>query len=299
MDLGRLESFLAVARHRSFTQAARELHLTQAGVSRQVQKLERELGVALLERRRGAVVLTAAGARVRAYAEEVLDRHRRLIEDLRPEPATLAGELRIAASTTPGEFLVPDLVAQFTERYPAVQPRIFITDSAGVIEELSERRWDVGFMGMQIPGRGLRYDVIARDEVVLAVPAGHPYAGRGTVRLAELAEQPFLEREGGSGTLLSVRTVLAERGLSLPAYRVVMTLSTTQAIVSAVEHGYGLGWVSSLALESRDARRVALVRLAEIPLDRALYLVQDGRRPLPPVAAAFAEWVCGRSVDPE
>ena len=70
-----------------------------------------------------------------------------------------------------------------------------------------------------------------------------------------------------------------------------MILSMTQAIVSAVEHGYGLGWVSSLGLESRDARRVALLRLADVSLHRALYLVQDGRRPLPPVAAAFAEWV--------
>lgn len=291
MDLAQLETFLTVARYHSFTRAAQDLHLTQPGVSRQVQKLERELGVALFIRCRDAVMLTAAGERFRAYAEETLTRYRHLLRELQSPAATLAGDLRIAASTTPGEFVVPELVARFTAQYPDVRPQVLITDSAGVVEELRERRRDVGFVGARLPGPGLRYYGIAEDEVVLAVPATHPFAARGEVAPAELAGQPFLEREGGSGTLRSVRTLLAQRGLALPPYRVVMVLSTTQAIVSAVERGYGMGWVSSLALEHRDPKRVALVRLTGLPLRRVLHLVYEARRPLPPPARTFIEWV--------
>ena len=290
MDLAQLQGFMAVVRHRSFTLAAQALHLTQPGVSRQVQRLERELGVALLERRRGALELTAAGDRFQRFAEEMLEGYARLQHDLHTAEL-VAGELLIAASTTPGEFLVPGLVARFTALNPEVRPNIFIADSAEVVTELTERRWDVGFVGVRLPGRGLRYDMIAEDEIVLAVPASHPFAGRATVSLAELEGQPFIEREGGSGTMLSARAALGAQGLHLPAYRVTMVLGTTQAIVSAVQSGYGMGLVSSLALEDRRADRVALVRLAELRLRRPLYMVQEERRTLPHVAAAFARWV--------
>ncbi len=296
MDSAQLESFLAVAHHGSFTQAAQERHLTQPGVSRQVQRLEREVGVRLLERRlggrrRGVVELTAAGRRFREYAEEAPERRRRLLVELRQEGGALAGELRIAASSTPGEFLVPDLVARFTAEHRLVQPQVFTTDSLEVLAELRERRWDLGFVGVRPTGRDLQYDVVGEDEVVLVVPEGHSFAGRAEVELAELEGQPFLEREGGSGTLLSVRAALERRGLRLPRYRPVMVLNSTQAVLSAVQSGYGMGFVSSLVLTGRWNYKLSQVRLAGISLGRSLYLVRERRRLLPPVAVAFAGWV--------
>ena len=279
-----LESFLAVTRHGSFTLAARERNLTQPGVSRHVQKLERELGATLLERHSGSVVPTAAGRRLQTYAEEALQRHRRFLAELRQEIEALAGELRVAASSTPGEFLVPGWVTRFTALHPHVRPQVFIADSSEVIVELRERRWDIGSVGVRLPGRDLRYDVIAEDQVVLAVPPDHPFATRSEVQLAELEGQPFLEREGGSGTQLSVRSALARRGLPLPRYRVVMVLNTTQAIVSAVQNGYGIGLVSSLAMQARDS-------------SRPLFLVRHRRRLLSPLASAFADWIHGQRTD--
>jgi DNA-binding transcriptional LysR family regulator len=112
------------------------------------------------------------------------------------------------------------------------------------------------------------------------------------VALEALAGQPFLAREGGSGTAASVARLLAERGLRLPEHRTVMVLGSTQAIVSAVERGLGLGWVSSRALEDRNPRRVVSVRLIDVPLRRPLSLVRDPQRILPPAATAFMTWVC-------
>lgn len=291
MEWAQLQAVAAVGRHQSFSGAATELGLTQSGVSRQVQKLERELGVTLFVRRHAGVLLTAAGDRVYAYATDSLARRQQLLHELREQPEPLNGELTLAASTTPGEFLVPDLVAAFQAQFPAVRPVVWISDSAQVVEGVRQGQVEVGFVGARFPGRGLTYVAVAEDEVVLAVPAGHRLASCTEVPLAELAGEAFIEREGGSGTLLSVRRSLAAQGLRLPHHRVVMVLSTTQAIVSAVESGYGLGWVSALALAERSAARVTAVRLSGSPIRRQLLLVTSTQTTLSPPATQFTAWV--------
>ncbi|MGH7425643.1 MAG: LysR substrate-binding domain-containing protein [Candidatus Methylomirabilales bacterium] len=291
LDLRQLETFVAVARHLSLTTAARDVHLTQPGVSRQVQSLENELGVALFARRgREGIELTAAGERFLAYAKDVLGDHRQLMQDLREGPGGLAGELRIAASTTPGEFLVPWFVAGFAAQYPQVHPQVVIANSMGVVAELRGRRCDLAFTGARLPGKDLTFDPIAEDEVVLAVPQEHPFSTRGEIQLGELEGQPLLEREAGSGTRLTVQAALAERGLALPG-RVVMVLGNAQAIVLAVQSRHGVGFVSSLALQDRSPDRVVAIRLAGMALRRWLYMVTEKTRPLPRPASAFVAWV--------
>lgn len=294
-ELSDLEAFLRVAERGSFTAAARELGLTQPGLSRQMQKLERRLDIALFVRTSTGVRLTAAGDRYRTYAGDMLARHRQLLAELRGDGAALAGPLHIAASSTPGEFLVPRLVADFTADHPDVRPVVFTADSEEVCHELLERRWDLGFVGARIKREGLRFDPVGSDEIVLAVPAEHPFAQTREVALELLAGERFVEREGGSGTVLSVRRTLADLGLALPPHRVSMTLSTTQAIMAAVRAGYGIGFVSSFALPGPRDGRVAAVRLAGIPLLRTLYLVREKRRLLSPIARRFAEFVLARS----
>jgi len=288
-----LESFLAVADCGNLTAAARRLGLTQPGLSRQMQRLERSLGAALFVRTHAGVRLTAAGERYHEFAADVVARHRQLIGDVRGTLARLEGTLRIAASSTPGEFLVPRFLAEFTERHPDVRPVVFLSDSEVVVKELLERRWDLGFVGARIERDGLRYSALAEDEIILAVPAHHAFAAAREITLDALAEQRFIDREAGSGTLLSVRRTLAARGLALPPHRVGMTLSTTQAIVSAVRAGYGIGFVSSLALAERPDGRVVGVRLAGIPLRRTLYLVHETRRVMTPLVRRFSEFVLG------
>jgi DNA-binding transcriptional LysR family regulator len=291
MDMGQLKSFLEVTRHRNFSRAGQALLLSQPAISRQIQRLEREIGAVLFDRRGNKIELTPAGAKFKTYAEDAISRYRVAIHTIQDRQVAIAGELRIAASTTPGEFLVPELVSRFAYRYPEVKPQIFITDSTQVITELKERNWDVGFVGVRLPDRNLQYHTVAEDEVVLAVPVGHPFAIRRQIRLEELEGQPFLEREGGSGTLQSVRASLARYSFTLPAYRVEMVLSSIQAILLAVERGYGIGWVSSLALGPGWAKHISLVRLEGMSLRRDLYLVVDSQRVLPAVAAYFANWV--------
>lgn len=280
VEIGELEAFLLVGERGSLTLAAHELGLTQPGLGRQMQRLERELGVSLFVRMHSGIGLTEAGERFLVYARDAVARYRRCLEDLRGMEGAVSGELRIAASTTPAEFIVPHLVAAFTARHPNVRATVFSTDSEGVADELLDGHWELGFVGARLRTGRLHFDAVAEDEVVLAVPAEHRLAGRGEVRLDDLAGERFVEREGGSGTLMSVRRVLGERGLALPAYRVSMTLTTTQAVVSAVRAGYGIGFVSSLALADQPDGRVVAVRLAGVPLRRQLYLITERGRVL-------------------
>lgn len=298
MDLRQLKSFLAVADQGSFTLASRELALTQPGLSRQIQRLERSVGLPLFVRSPEGAVLTEAGERYRAYAQDVLARHHQLLEELEGAESRLEGELRIAASTTPAEFLVARLIADFNAVHPQVRAIVFTADSQRVAEEVSEGRRDLGFVGARFDHRGIRFDAVAEDEVVLAVPAGHPFVRTREVPLEALANQRFVEREDGSGTTLSVRRALAARDLSLPAYQVVMTLSTTQAIVSAVRAGYGLGFVSSLAIDDGPSANPVAVRITGLPLRRTLYLVRDERRLPPPAGRRFADFVLQRFARP-
>src|SRR5699024_9675246 len=107
----------------------------------------------------------------------------------------------------------------------------------------------------------------------------------------ELNGQPFVEREDGSGTTISVHRALARLGLSLPPHRTVMVLNSTDAVLSSVERGVGIGWISSLALDHRQSDLLARVRLAGLPIRRTLYLATREHQTVPKVASAFAKWV--------
>lgn len=294
MDLDLLRTFTAIARRGTFSAAAHELSLTQSGVSRQVQKLERELGVALFDRSELPLGLTREGELLREYAERVLAEYAELQQRLRAKPGELSGELRVAASTTPGEFLLPRLISAFTAQHPKVQPDVRILDSAEVVGLLERGAYDVGFTGAKGPGGGLRYWEIAEDEVVLAVPARHPFARRDAVRLEDLPGQPFIAREGGSGTLRSVHEAVAAAGLKFPELRIVMVLGSHEAIVEAVRAGLGLGFVSALALAGRSRQEVRAVRLDGVPVVRPLYLAHPADGPGSPLPRAFIDFVLQR-----
>ena len=295
MDISTLRSFVAVAHSGSFRQAAATRGLTQPGVSRHVQRLESELGVALFDREPTGAVLTPAGEQLLAYAADAVERHDRVIGALtKASRADIKGELRIAASTTPGEALLPELLSEFTELHPRVRPEVFVADSAVVADEVRDAKWDVGFVGARGRGRGLTYDVVAEDELMLAVPERHPFAGRLEIALAELDGVPFIEREGGSGTLRAFRSALTAANLPYPRYRVVMVLNSTHAILVAVHNGFGFGIVSSLALEDHAFSHVYRAHISDLTLRREIYMVRNGRRPGSPVGQAFAEWVLAR-----
>ncbi|HJN93472.1 MAG TPA: LysR family transcriptional regulator, partial [Dehalococcoidia bacterium] len=291
MDVPQLDSFLAVVEAGSFTAAADRLHRSQPGVSRQIQRLEDELGVPLLNRNSGGVTPTEAGARFLIFARETVAQLRQLQADLKDVSESLTGRLRIAASTTPGQYLVPSLVGLFTGMHPQVEPSIAIMDSASVVSDVSQGAWDVGFVGVRKPDDTLSHHVFAHDEVVLAVPRNHRFAGHPSVSLEELEGERFLEREKGSGTREVVLEAFQGARRNLPPHKTAMVLSSTEAVASAVEQDQGIGWVSYRALEGRDMDRVAILRIRGRRLLRPLYLIHQPIERLREPVRSFVDWV--------
>lgn len=285
MRTGDLEALRAAAAAGSLTAAARELGCSQPSLTRRLQRLEGELGVQLLDRSTVGVRPTAAGARVLVFAEEVADSAAALRGELSGELAPLHGTVRIVASTTPGDYLVPRLVATFNEHYPSVSAEMIASDSAAVPATLLEHRADVGFAGRKNPDRRLVHLPVATDEIVLAVPAGHRLAGAGAVALSELAGERLIWREQGSGTQRTFCDVVAAAGAELPEGSSTLSVGSSHAVVSTVAAGLGIGVVSARAVPVDGG--VVAVRVSGMPVLRRLWLVYESNRRRPAHVAAF------------
>lgn len=293
MDISALRSFVAICRSGSFRDAARERHVSQPGVSRHVKRLETELGVALLARRRNHAVPTAAGSRLFAHAVDAIAAHDRIIDSLARDDAAIEGELHIAASTSPGEYLLPRLLSDFTELYPQVRPHVAVTDSASASAQVVNGERALGFVGMSVTHPSLESTVVAEDELVLAAPGRHPFAGRAWVDVSELDGLPFIEREPGSGTWAVFRRALDAAGVKAPGYKPVMVVNSTHATLAAVNSGFGFSIVSSLAVREHELDQVYPARLTGLDTRRSLYMIRR-TSPGPAVARAFGDWVLAR-----
>jgi DNA-binding transcriptional LysR family regulator len=292
MDLDDVRVFVACAREGSVSAAARACGISQPAATRQIQRLEREFGFELLCRQGRPLRPTPAGAEILAWAEHTLARLDAALARLRQGGPALAGPLRVAASSIPGEFLAPGLLAAFAARHPGVEPCLSVSDSAGAVAALLAGDADVAFIGAPVARPPLRLQPICEDELVLVIPAGHRLAGRAEVLLEELAGEAFVEREGGSGTMESLRRLLRARGLALPPHRIALRAGSTQSQVAAVRAGAGLAFVSARA--AGRANGVSVARLAGIPLYRQLYLCYHPAR-YPPAAQAFVAFARERA----
>jgi DNA-binding transcriptional LysR family regulator len=296
MNLEHLRTLIAIVEHGSLSAAARARRVSQPAITKQVQRMEAEMGLALLVRGpRRQVQLTPAGERLLAFSRETLARLEALEQELAGLKSMGHGHLLLAASTIPGEYLLPPLLAAFRAEYPHVEVQMTISDTAEVATRLLADEADVGVIGSTLREPGLRLERLVSDEIVLAVPPDHPFAGRERVAVEELRGQPMILREEGSGTRRSVESALVRAGASLPRDNVVLTLGSTQAILQAVAQGLGLGFVSARASWQAQADgRLACVGLDDVDLRRGLYLAYLPQRAGDPLVTRFLDFVRSR-----
>ena len=274
MNLDHMRSFLEVIKRGSLSEAARALGISQPAVSNQIKGLERELGMELLIRgERGVVSLTAAGEEFLAFAEQVIAAHEEMLQRLSYIKEEVSGELVIAASTTPGEFVLPQLLTDFKARYPQIEAKVTIADTRDVVEKVLARECDIGFIGAPIERPHLTLTPLIKDEIVLVVYPDHPFARREAIRLEELQGQRLILREEGSGTRRSLEQLLAERGEKLPENNIVLVLGSTHAIIEAIQARLGIGFVSAFAVSRLQASgQLCTVPIEELSLSRDLFV---------------------------
>jgi DNA-binding transcriptional LysR family regulator len=284
MNLNHLAIFHAVAQTGSMTLGAERLGISQPAVSKQVQELERALGVPLFDRIGRRVHLSQAGETLADYARRLFALAREAEEAMADVRAGGRGRLAIGASTTIGTYLLPGVLADFWRWHPRVELLVQVENTEQVHRRLAGHELDLGLTEGPVEEEDLEAEVIHRDELVLIAAPGHRLAGQGRVALSAVREEPFILREPGSGTRAVEERALAR--LKLPV-RAVMVLGSTEAIKRVVAEGVGLAIVSRLAVAAECAAgTLAVLPVSGLPIDRPLHLVRrKGRRDGPAMRA--------------
>jgi DNA-binding transcriptional LysR family regulator len=273
MNIEHLKTFRELAKLGSFSEAAKRLHISQPAVSFQIQRLEQELGVQLIDRSQRAAALTETGKLLLSFAEAVEGEHEKLLHDLEKMQEEVAGELLIAASTIPGEYILPSLLAEFKKLHPAVRIQVDVSDSMTVINRVRDNSYEAGFCGLTPDGHDLGYFKIAGDEIVLIVPAEHPFASKNEITPEDLAGEPFIFRAATSGTQRSLEALLEKSGFDAGKLTPHLILGSTQAVISAVAAEAGIAFVSSLAIKNGSSPSVKRVPIRGLRLCRDFYYV--------------------------
>lgn len=296
MNLEYLITYLEVVKRGSFSDVAKKLSISQPAVSFQIQKLERDLGVRLIDRGQKTITLTDAGKRVLRFAEAVEKEQTRLMRDLDRLREEVTGDIIIAASTIPGEILLPPILGEFKALHPAVGARVDISDSLTVISSVQNGEYDLGFCGTAPGGKELDYFKVADDKIVLIVFPEHPFARRKKISLIEMEGEPLIFREVTSGTQRSLKSLLAKAGVDLEKLSTNLVLGTSQAVVSAVEAGVGIAFVSDLAIKKSLALGlVKQVAVEGLELRRDFYCVYRKERVVSRLLSEFIAFVQARA----
>ncbi|MGZ8483221.1 MAG: selenium metabolism-associated LysR family transcriptional regulator [Candidatus Binatia bacterium] len=293
LDLHKLEIFYWVAEHKSFSQAAELLSLRQPTISAHVQELEEAVGGKLLYRMPGKISLTPLGLLLAERAKNLLAFKRETVAAVEQFHGTLSGELWVGGSSIPGEYLLPQKLGEFIKKFPQVKPILRIGDSAGVVADLLDGKVEIGFVGFKGDDPRLSFEKIWDDEMVVAVPKGHPWSRCKMIEVADLRSERFISREHGSGTLDSIRQLLGKR--KPPAHdllNITMELGSTEAVKGALMAGYGFSILSRISIRHElDQGSIAEVPIRGLKLERNFYQVFHSRRPFHPIAQAFRDFL--------
>jgi DNA-binding transcriptional LysR family regulator len=256
-----LETLAAVADRGSFSAAADALGISQPAVSQQIQALERDVGAPLIDRSGRRARLTERGDVVVRHARRLLAVREELQRELADQDGELSGHLVVGSSTGLGEHVLPPLLGGFRERHPGVAVTLRVEVTVNVIDRVLERELEVGVVGATRANRALVYEPFLEDRIVLAVPAGHRFAGR-TVSLDELVAEPLIVMQAGAGVRSVIEDELRRAGVRTRDLRIAMEMGLQESAKAAVEAGYGVSFLSSLALDRE--LRLGTLAIAEV-----------------------------------
>jgi DNA-binding transcriptional LysR family regulator len=259
--LRQLEVFVAVGRRESVSRAAEALALSQSATSTALGEIERQFDCQLLDRVGKTLRLNELGQQLLPKAVELLDRAREIEELL--EGKTGFGALRIGATLTIGNYLAALIIASFLQRHPESRIRLQVHNTATIVQQVAHHELDLGLIEGDCQHPDIEVQSWLEDELVVFCAPNYPLAKQGYGSLEELAEQPWILREPGSGTRETFDHAMRHHHLPL---NIRLELEHTEAIKHAVEFGLGIGCISRLAL--REAfRRGSLVAIETPELD--------------------------------
>jgi LysR family transcriptional regulator, transcriptional activator of the cysJI operon len=295
MENFRLRVFRAVAHHLNFRIAAEELLLTQSAVTQQIKALESEMDVPLFDRAGGRISLTPAGAALLPFADRLAALAAEAREAVAAANGASVGRLALGASQTIGQYLLPRLIAGFLQQNPKVEISVIGGNTQTILEALVEHRVQLCLIEGPAMRRDVQVEPFMEDHMVCVVPSGHEWADQD-IDVNELQQARLVARELGSGSRRIVEQAMEKAGLEVKKLRLMMTFDSTEGLLSAVEAGLGIAFVSRWAVRNQLALgTLKLARVRGLNLARMFSLATVAGPEPAGIARAFHRFVLERA----
>jgi DNA-binding transcriptional LysR family regulator len=292
MDLWQLHVFCKVVETRSFSKAGMLVHLSQPTVSSHIKDLETHLSCRLIDRLSKQAVATKAGEILYRYALRLLSLRDEAETAVAEFQGKIKGVLAVGGSTIPASYLLPKAIGHFKLDFPDVTISMSVGDTDAITRAVLDGHLELGIVGAKPLDNRAVYRKLFEDELCIIVPQDHPWHGRLEVSLTDLAAEPFIMRENGSGTRRAILAALGSEKVMTPELNVVAEMGSTEAICQGIKHGIGLSILSLLAVrEDIERGGMAAVKIAGIDIRRGVFIVQDRQRSTSPLANTFKEYL--------
>lgn len=271
----RLKVFQSVAKNLSFTKASQELFVSQPAITKHIQELETCYQTRLFDRQGNKISLTEAGKLLLEHSERILEDYKRLEYEMHLLHNEYMGELKLGASTTLAQYVLPPLLANFIGKFPQVNLSLLNGNSRGIEAALQEHRIDLGLVEGIFRLPNLKYTTFLQDELVAVVRTGSKLTLPDEITPEDLLHIPLVLRERGSGTLDVFERALSEHNMKLSSLNVLMYLGSTESIKLFLEHTDCMGIVSIRSVDRELlAGQLRVIELKGMSMSREFNFVQ-------------------------
>ncbi|MEW6053462.1 MAG: selenium metabolism-associated LysR family transcriptional regulator [Nitrospirota bacterium] len=294
MDIHQLKVFASVFKNRSFSKASEELNLTQPTISNHIKALEDEFNCKLFDRLGRTIMPTKEAEVLFTHSLEIIEKANTIKDAIMEVSRDLTGKILIGASTIPGVYLMPGIMAEFQKQYPSISFQIMISDSRGIIDSVSSHEMLLGIVGAKLGNDQIRYIPFVEDELIAVSSPSLAIHNHPTLK--DFVALPMVIREEGSGTRRETEKFLESKGVSPDKLRIAGIFGSTDAVKQAVKSGLGVSILSRFSVADELQHNVLReISLADIQMKRRFYVVTHKKRTLPKSYEAFLEHILAKS----
>lgn len=244
----RLQVFYLVALNLSFTKAAKELHITQPAVTNNIKELENSIGISLFDRAQNGISLTQAGHVLLKYTKRIMEEYKKLEYEIGLLKNSFSGKLKIGASSTIEQYVLPSILAHFNREYPDIEILLYNNNTQNIESSVISHEVDLGIIEGYTGQKEFKYIPFMKDEIVAIAHTSQPLSKRLQIDLEELKNIPLVLRETGSGTLDIIFRELQKYKIKQKDLNVEMYLGSTESIKAFLANANCIGFVSIYAV---------------------------------------------------
>lgn len=294
LDLRQLETFVEVSNLKSFSKAAKKLYIAQPTVTSHVQNLEKELGTILINRSGKNMTLTEAGDLLYKYAINIINTCEMAKFQLASYKGEVQGHLNIFSSSIPRKYILPNILKEFTLKYPNVTFSLINKDSKGVVKSILNGDSDFGIVGAKYPSKNLNYIEIIEDKLLLTTPNNSKFPQKNYSYLDKdvILKEKIIFREDGSGTRKLLERELEKNNINKELLNIVAYIEDTETIKKLIFLKVGISFLSQRAiLEELNTEKFKVFNIKDFNLNRKFYFTYHKNRQLSPLSETFKNFI--------